>query len=290
MSADGSKVLFTSLGRNLVPGQVNPPLPTYTSQAFWYDRSSGQVLMASHSPSSTVTAANNSVLGLALSGDGSTVIFLSRATDLAPQDFNGLPDVFAWDTSTAAVSLISLGDQDNPMRSASGFLPNHSLSVLGSQSPDGPFISADGRFLVVGSGARNLEPSYTVGTNNLFLFDRFRAEFRLITHAVGDPLLGSNADPEAASISADGRYVVYMSSAALAPNASYGTNCYTWDRLTGLNTSLSGACADVIMNADGRYVVYASGPSIRLFDRLTGVSATRESTVGHRGHLGQRPL
>ena len=169
------------------------------------------------------------------------------------------------------------------MRSAGGFLPSHSPSGLGPKSANGPYMSADARFLVLGSGARNLEPSPTSGTNNLYLFDRVSAEFRLITHAIADPLLGTNADPEAASISGDGRYVAYLSAALLAPNASYGTNCYLWDRLTGLNTSLSGDCYDITMSADGRRIAYVTGGSIQLLDRVTSVAqlvSRRSGTVG----------
>ena len=47
--------------------------------------------------------------GASISGDGRCVSFDSLATDLVPNDANGIQDIFVHDTLTGAVTRVSLG-------------------------------------------------------------------------------------------------------------------------------------------------------------------------------------
>jgi Tol biopolymer transport system component len=176
------------------------------------------------------------------------------------------------------VSLLSRRDESRPSRSAgqgSG-LPLHRYS---GESADGPFLSGDGRFVLISSAAFNLTPQ--LAGAGLFLVDRFTGIPTLITHKYNDPTQGLEevTVAEGASVSADGRHVVYLSDSSwLVPEGGYETDCYLWDRTTNVNRSVSRDCADVGMSADGRYVVYVTYGQIYLLDQTNGTT----QLVSHR--------
>ena len=90
ISADGNFVAYRSAAGNVVAGDTNGLADIYL-----YERQSGatSLLTASRYRSA---AADNRSLAPAFSGDGRTVIFQSRASDLAAGDFNYAEDVFAF--------------------------------------------------------------------------------------------------------------------------------------------------------------------------------------------------
>ncbi|WP_271753272.1 S-layer homology domain-containing protein [Cohnella sp. JJ-181] len=100
---------------------------------------------------------------------------------------------------------------------------------------------------------------------NLYLFDRTTKEMTLITKQTGGtaPATGKTDNP---SISADGRYVAYDSSAAdLVPGDTDTRDVFVYDRDSGTNAMIS-AAADLegddserpSISADGRYVAFES--------------------------------
>jgi Tol biopolymer transport system component len=97
-----------------------------------------------------------------ISANGRFVAFSSWASNLVPDDTNGVPDVFVRDRllgTTERVSVSVNGDQANSWSSESRL--------------DGPAISADGRFVVFTSDASNLVPEDTNGVPDVFVRDRY---------------------------------------------------------------------------------------------------------------------
>ena len=86
LSADGTKVLFTSDASNLVAGDTNG-----TSDDFVKDMATGKIMRVSVAADGT--EANGSSGAYALSSDGTKVVFLSDASNLVPDDTNGIIDV-----------------------------------------------------------------------------------------------------------------------------------------------------------------------------------------------------
>ncbi len=128
-----------------------------------------------------------------VSEDGRFVVFTSWATNLVPDDTNGVQDVFVrdrWLGTTARVSVdLAGGNADGPSFDAS--------------------ISADGRYVVFTSAATDLVP----GDRN-WQFDIFRRDLWLgtTTRVSVTPDGGDPADDSAGpSISSDGRYVGFVS-------------------------------------------------------------------------------
>jgi len=136
--------------------------------------------------------ANASVSEPYLSSDGSTVVFDSAASNLVAGDTNDDTDVFIRDLVQGTTARIT---------------------GQGGEEPDdflrSPRISADGRWIVFFSAATNLVPSDTNGMTDVFLHDRDTGTTIRISEDSTD--VGGNAGSTNAEISADGRFVVFVS-------------------------------------------------------------------------------
>ena len=99
-----------------------------------------------------------------------------------------------------------------------------------------PTISADGRFVAFLSEARDIAPGPASGFQEVFVRDQLTGVMERITVGLaGEPSYGGYSDPP--GFSADGRYVVFPSSAAnLVPNDTEGTSdIFVRDRTTQQN-------------------------------------------------------
>ena len=201
--------------------------------------------------SRTAVAGNSYSTEAAISSDGRYVAFASNASNLVAGDTNGGEDIFVQDTLTGAIELVSV--------STAGVQSN-GLSEL-------PRISADGRFVVYDSSASNLVAGDTNGATDIFLRDRQNGTTEIVSLSSGS-VLGNGASV-AASVSADGRFVAFQSSASnLVPgDTNAGNDIFVRDRQTGTTERVSvgpgGAQANGIslsptISADGRYVVFSS--------------------------------
>ena len=133
--------------------------------------------------------------------DGRYVVFTSAAANLVPGDTNGETDVFVHDFQTGAterVSVNSAGEEANG----------------GSSLRRGAAISADGRYVVFQSTATNLVPGGTSGRSQVFVHDRVTGETELVSVRNENGAIEGNGDSGDASISPNGRYVVFDSSSS----------------------------------------------------------------------------
>lgn len=94
ISADGSAIAFFSYNPSLMGGQVDG---NGSADVFIHDRLSGTNRLLSHTPSSSMAAANAGSGFAQISADGSTVSFNSWASDLVAGDYNLHTDVFVHD-------------------------------------------------------------------------------------------------------------------------------------------------------------------------------------------------
>ncbi|HEY3570271.1 MAG TPA: hypothetical protein VGP73_20240 [Thermoanaerobaculia bacterium] len=274
ISADGRWIAFLSNATDLVPGQVAAPGPS----VFLYDRTANQSILASRAGSSPTTPRDPS-LNPSLSGDGRLVAFESEVA--------GVSNIFLFDRSTGAVSLVSGAD--------------------GTASSDpqafsyGPAVSADGSRIAYYSAAANLQPGVSDLNNgeDVVLYDpAARTNVYATLRAPGAPSLTPDADSQVRGISGDGRYVLFESTAAnlvAGQSDGYGqSDVFLYDR-TARSTVLASRSAaspnaagndasdQSGLSADGRYVVFASLASnlvagvndppassdVFLFDRVT---------------------
>jgi len=153
----------------------------------------------------------------AISADGRFVAFRSAATNLVAGDNNARDDIFVHDRQTGVterVSVDSLEAQAN----------NHSRE---------PSISADGRFIAFTSDANNLVASD--GNNRADIFVRDRQTGTTERISVDSAEVESNDTNSAASISANGLFVAFLSSATnLVGGDTNGENdVFVRDRSSG---------------------------------------------------------
>jgi Tol biopolymer transport system component len=196
----------------------------------------------------------------AVSADGRYVAFVSFASNLVAGDTNGGCDVFVRDNARGTVERVSVSSSGDQVET--GF------------SCDDPALSADGRFVAFHSEAAGLVPNDASTNADVFVRDRELGTTVRVSAAPdgGTPTgngteYGNSFDP---AISADGRFVAFMSSARnlLVGREVYETHVYVRDLVVGTTEIVSerpdgqttnGAAAQPSLSADGRYVAFVSG-------------------------------
>jgi Tol biopolymer transport system component len=198
ISADGRHVAFESVATNLVPGDTNG-----LSDVFVRDLMTGKTTRVS--VDSVGRQANGPSSSAAISADGRFVAFESDATNLVVGDTNGKRDVFVYDLLTRTTSRVSV---DLAERQANG--PSFNAA-----------ISGDGRFVAFESDASNLVPGDSNLKRDVFVRDLMAGTTtRASVDSAGRQANGSSSG---ASISGDGRFVVFDSDAFnLVPNDTNG--------------------------------------------------------------------
>jgi Tol biopolymer transport system component len=253
MSADGRYVAFVSLATNLVPGDPTGDT-NERADIFVHDRETGQTTRVSVASGGT-TQSNGSSTTPSVSADGRYVAFASSATNLVgDNDTNGQSDIFVHDRQTGETERVSV---------ATG----GAQFAVASYSPS---ISSDGRFVAFELEDPGLPMEKGLG-RRVFVRDRQAGTTREVSLASD----GTQADSVSAtpSISADGRYVAFVS---LATNLVTGdtkrdtnekADIFVHDRETGQTTRVSvagggtqsnGSSTTPSVSADGRYVAFSS--------------------------------
>jgi hypothetical protein len=176
-----------------------------------------------------------------------------------------------------------------------------------------PSVSADGRYIAFTSSATNLVPNDTNGSDDIFVKDVvLHTITRVSVRSDGTQGVGLNETPR---ISANGRFVAFMSTMALAPEdttACLGIECrdiYVHDLVSGDTTLVSVATDGTQANryswhpaisGDGRYVAFESGATnlvpddtngafdIFVRDRVAGTTTRVSVATGGRQSGGGR--
>ncbi len=278
VSDDGRWFAYSSNATNIVPGDTNGKL-----DLFLYDRESGTNELVTRGLGGA--PADEHVASHRISRDGRFVTFHSEASNLVPDDTDGVDNVFVWDRDTKEITR---------------------LPGAGSLWPD---ISADGRYVTYSTTAA-LAPEDRDKTIDIYVYDRAQQQAVLITRTLsGDA--GGGFD---STISDDGRYVAFMSDSWELTSEPVGTsrNVFLRDLTAGTTTLIStppdgasnGGSHDPAISGDGRFVAFASSSStlvpgdanddtdIFLWERdtreITLVSATPDGTAANGFSAGGR--
>jgi len=141
------------------------------------------------------------------------------------------------------------------------------LALDSDQQSSRPSVSADGRFVVYQSDFSDLVGGDTNGRTDVFLYDGAAQTTGVMSH--GSNLGAADADSTNASISGDGRFVVFTSMADnLVPDDTNGQPdvfvrdlaAQTIERVSiGLGGQASGSTVSAAaISSNGRYVVFSS--------------------------------
>jgi Tol biopolymer transport system component len=248
ISGDGRYVVFESRASNLIgenPGRFQ--------NIYERDLVTGRTQRINYSPGQ-FTQPDGDSADPVISADGQHVAFDSVATNLGGSDTNGVSDVFLWnrvDRGFASPRMIS----------------RNQFFYQGDGASWGPSISADGSAVAYTSDATDLDVrADSNNASDIFVYDGYTT---LVSRGF-DGKLG-NGTSRNASISADGKHIVYESYATnLVPDDTNGRpDLFTariryWETNSRVNVDPAGAASGgnlgprSSISADGRYVAFSS--------------------------------
>ncbi len=204
---------------------------------------------------SSETEANGSSVQPKVSSDGRYVVFQSFANNLVSGDTNNKGDIFIRDTKTGDTTRVSVS----------------TAGVEADNDSSEPAISADGRYVVFQSDATNLigAGNDTNNRTDIFLHDTQTKSTTRVS--VSDSETQADFSSTLPDVSADGRYIVFKSSATNLIGAGNDTNAVTdiFVRDTQLETTIrvsvdsnevqaNGQSGVPRISDNGRYVAFIS--------------------------------
>jgi hypothetical protein len=215
-------------------------------------------------------------------GAGRTV----SGTRPAPGQHHELPALL-W-TLLAALAARSVGATVTERVSVDSY------GVQADWDSDRPMMSADGRFVTFGSPADNLVAGDTNGSSDVFVHDRQTGA----TERVSVDAAGGQSDSDtygAASISADGRYVLFSSDAnnLVANDTNGASDVFVHDRQTGMTERVSVDSAGAqgngysvtgpgaALSSDGRFVVFMSAATNLVPGEANGLCTWYDGSRDH---------
>lgn len=209
ISGDGRFVAFESYARDLAAGDRSG-----TGNVFLWDRVTDKTVLASKRL--VDGTASGEAMSPSVSDDGRYVAFVSAATTITTWDTNLGPDVFLWDQVADTTSLISVAPDGGPANGG------------GSD----PSVSADGRFVAFASNSPDLVAGDVNQKQDVFLRDRLTGTTALVSSDAAEA--PANSESLGAALSADGRFVSFLSRTQLVDASSLReASVLTWDRLGG---------------------------------------------------------
>lgn len=254
VSGDGRFVAFLSGASNLVPGDTNG-----VEDAFVHELATGMTERVSVSTAGAQALADSYGRGcfdVAISGDGRYVSFSTAGTKLIVGEKGGgrRVDVYVRDRVAGITERVSV--------STSGGAPNGDSSYAS--------ISADGRYLAFYSYASNLVANDRNRTTDVFVRDRVsRTTVRASVGSAGGEGNGSSLLTTNSALSADGRCVIFVSSASnlVSGDTNGTTDVFVRDLVAGTTervnlTAAGGQLAGGVtlgsqsISGNGRFATY----------------------------------
>ncbi|MBR0870827.1 PD40 domain-containing protein [Bradyrhizobium tropiciagri] len=291
-SPDGTKVAFTSVSDNLVPGDTNQAYDIFVK-----DLTTGAITRVS--TSATGAQANGfQTTNPAFSPDGSKVAFYSDADNLVPDDTDDTRDIFVKDLTTGAITLVAAspyyvphsGGDQNGSTYAPSFSPDGTKIVFGSTTGGGainniyikdlatgittlvsdsasgvhgnggsydPVFSPDGTKVAFYTFADDLVPgSSNGGSGNIVIKDLTTGVITLVSaDAGGTPQ--DNGEAQQPAFSPDGTKLAFYSFAEnLVPGVG-GFEVYLKDLITGAITVVSTSSSGTQANGQSETPVFS---------------------------------
>src|SRR5205809_84055 len=300
ISPDGRYVAFVSAAGNLVANDTNN-----ANDIFVRDLQNNTTTLVSVSMDGA-TSGNGGSDWPTMTPDGRWVAFVSKATNLVAGASNNLGDIYArdlvsgttiWVGTNVAAIMSGVNSQSHPINSynpvvsdngnyvafksvgAALLVLRHNLqtdatdlvstntvgNTLGFDDPSGPDMTPDGRFIAF-TEARGAGGT---GLTDVYLWDAQNGTKSLVSANLSGTI-SSNAFSDTPAVSADGRFVAFVSDASdLVTNAADGSyQVYLRDVLNGTTKLVSadtsgGVSGDTggaipTMTADGRSVAFDS--------------------------------
>ena len=258
---DGGTAVFSGWSPNLLEG-----FTFEISDVLLYDVASGSVAAVSHRHDDPTIGGNGQSQYSAISGDGSTVVFSSIATNLVAGYSGSASQLYAASVAPDEIELVSSAWND-PLAGANG-----------SCWPIA--ISETGRYVYFTTSATNLLEGYSGQGEQIYLADLLTGSITLVSHAWNSTTAGASGSLWSSSVSVDseGRFLAFtFQSADLVPGNS-GTHfqVYLFDRTSGavsLVSHAAGSPGQVANETSGEVALSASGSHLAFRSSATDLVA-----------------
>ena len=250
IDASGRFVAFLSSATNMVTNAIAGDYHLYLR-----DLQTATTTLAD-ADTNGIGASVGPMTAASLHGDVRLIAFERLDGDLVANDRNHAYDLFLRDVQAGVTELVSARHPALP--SAAGNGPS-----AGSVS-----VSGDGRYVAFGSDADDVVLGDTNGFRDIFVRDRFNGAIVQVSVGTnGTAADGLSLEP---SISANGRYVAFTSSAdnLVAGDANKAQDVFVRDLQLGTNILISvatngttpgnSASYSPMISSDGRYVTFRS--------------------------------
>lgn len=292
ISGDGRWIAYLSLASDVLPGGSGRGI-------YLFDRDSGTTQRLTPPVLPSTNASPAEISGLVVSTHGERVVFTTDSPLVAADD-DVLHDLYGWSRDGGALQLLSVDANGQPltgvvdagsaalsaggaqvsftMRTVSGIADEGGVFVRDLQQGSvdrvlGPTsvlsqshtsLSGDARYVALSTYAALLPADVNAGSD-VYVFDRQLRQVELISQPVGG--VSGSDDSQHAVISADGRYVVFGSSASPFGASVSGAQIYRRDRVAGTTTQITQTAsgpsstryyAAPALSGDGRYVLFDS--------------------------------
>ena len=264
ITPDGRYVSFVSAANNLVSGPL-----TYYRNVYRRDltEAATEIVSEAYSESGinpqTGFNASAETDSPTIDAAGEWAAFDSYAANLVREDTNSIEHVYLANLINGALTLVSA--------SAAGAQGNNASTL--------PVLSADGSTLIFQSTAYNLIPGANNGQQNIYAYNVATGAISLVSvntnGAGGDAQSGASLSGYGYSVSANGRYVTFLSQATdLVTNVftnTYTPHVYFRDLQAGvtelLDVNTSGRTGDneaynPVISADGSTVAFTSASDL----------------------------
>ncbi|HKY63288.1 MAG TPA: Calx-beta domain-containing protein [bacterium] len=279
LSDDGNWVAFTSRAQDLSSLSEDNGIAGNLDDVYLWNRATGIIQLVSVNDAGDNSGAGTSRQP-AIDSTGSLVAYQSAATDILPTgDVTTIAaQVYYFDVATGVNKLAT---------------PNFDRSDGGNGESRNPSVSADGNYIVFESDARNLLNDSNLpanqnddanGGSDIFLYDVASDTITLVSMKAGGPTDNTaNSTSSKAKISADGNFVVFVSSAnnlvsGIEDATDFDEDIFLYERSSGAITMISrnssgddggnGQSDNPVINATGTVVAYESFAT----DLVAGIS------------------
>jgi len=241
LSANGQYIGFISKATSLVASDTNG-----TDDLFVKNLATGEVVNASTTLAGA--QANAPTADSAISGDGRVVAFTTYATNLEAGDDN-FADIYSKNLDNGIITRVSA----------------NSAGEAANGNSDNASLSADGRYIAFSSQASNLVEGDTNGHRDVFRKDMHSGA--VLRVSISADAVEGKGDSSNATISADGRYVMFESTSDLTPGDGDGkADIFIKDINTGALSRLSSGgdanhfnyAGSAALSGDGLSAVFAS--------------------------------
>lgn len=266
ISDDGRYIAFVSNATNLDATQdvlCEQQEQAPCGNVYLYDHESQEITWVTQPVEGDY--ANDFSLFSHLAANGQAIVYYSVATNLVPNDTNGIGDIFLYDITTKTTRIVSVSSE----------------SDLANDTTYSPYISGNGQFVTFSSVADNLVSNDNNQTADVFVHEIATG----ITTRISVSSDGTEGDnfSEYSTISNDGRYLTFESVATtldsrdanficdLDNDGNSAENCrdiFLHDRESGTTTLLSlissggqifSPSFSGVISGDGQSALYTTG-------------------------------